>query len=251
MADADPLKILWLSHSNDNRRDVAPGSRRPEVMARKLGAALDRPVEVTIKPVVPADRLPDIVQGWLERDRPDVVWLTTASYWFTYESAPLRMKRHLGWLGRKAGETSEQLGRQDRFATKAWFRAVRRATQLAIGGDTVMTPGQALERMSRTARVIAQREHITLILEGPRGRADHFQSRRAARRGEARRLEVHRGLAALARELRCSYLGNELPLHEDGSGLTFQGDRVHMDEAGHARSAEMDFAVLLQAVTEA
>lgn len=248
-----PLKVLWLSNSNDNaaRGEIATSARRPELMAARLQEAIGRPVELVVKPIRPDGRLPDLVERWLDAEDPEVVWLNVAAYWFTYESVPRRVERLLGRTGKALAEAGDRAARDPRFANSRAYRTLRRLVQAVVGGDTPMTPQEVFANVERTARLIARREQVTLIIEGPRGRNNFFATQRAARRGERRRLWMHRRLDGLARQLRCRYHGSDRPLHEERGEPSMGKDAFHMDAAGHAWSAEMDFSALLGAVSEA
>ncbi|MGE3074894.1 MAG: hypothetical protein AB7N24_02095 [Dehalococcoidia bacterium] len=247
----EPLKILWLSTSNDNRANLAEGARRPELMAKMLEAEISHAVTLVTKPIWPSEELPEIIEKWLEREQPDIVWFSTAAYWFTYESVPLRLKNRFGRVGEKVSGAGITAGKDPRFANSATFRLVRRALQLTIGGDTQLTPEQVVERQTKNARTIARHEHIVLILEGPRGRTNFSASKRSAARAERKRLFVHRKLRDLAAELRAGYCGSDETLRAVVGEFRTQKDKFHMDETGHETSAALDFPTLLEAVKNA
>jgi hypothetical protein len=120
----EPLKFLWLGNSNDNpaRPGVRPGSRRPELMVAELEAFLGRPIALVIKPIWPEEVLPGIVERWMEREKPDIVWLDIAAYWISYESSPKRVSRWFGRAGERAAALGERAGhnlpRQSLAATR-------------------------------------------------------------------------------------------------------------------------------------
>lgn len=249
--DLIPLKILWLSNSNDTRANLMEGARRPELMAKMLEQEIARPVTLVTKPIWPSEALPEIIERWIAREDPDIVWLNTAAYWFTYESVPLRLKNRFGRVGGRVSEIGIRAGDDPRFANKATFRLFRRLLQLTIGGDTQLTPEQVVERQTQSARTVARHEQVVLILEGPRGRTNFYASKRTEARAERKRLYVHARLRALALELRAEYCGTDVTLRELVGNLSTQKDKFHMDEAGHVTSAKLDFPTLLQAVKTA
>ena len=248
----EPLKFLWLGNSNDNpaRPGVRPGARRAELMAAELEAFLGRPVTLVIKPIWPEETLPGIIERWMEREKPDIVWLNVAGYWNSYESSPKRVGRWFGRAGERAAALGERAGRNNWLAERRTFRALRKLTQVLIGGDPLFTTTEIVDLISRCARIIVRSEDVLLVIEAPRGRNNWYATRAAGRRGEARRLRVHRSLRALAAELHCGYLGSDVPLLESAPIRDFQKDAFHMDEQGHAISAAMDFPVLRDAVLE-
>lgn len=248
----EPLKFLWLSNSNDNlaRDGVAPGARRPELMVAALEALIDRPITLVVKAIWPEEVLPGIVERWMEREKPDIVWLDVAAYWISYESSPKRVSRWFGRAGERAAALGERAGQNTWLAERRTFRAARKLTQIVIGGDPPFTTEVVVERITRCARIILRREDVLLIIEAPRGRNNMYATRAARRRGEVRRLRVHRALRALAAELHCGYLGSDVSLLDSAPIRNFQRDAFHMDEEGHAISAAMDFPVLRDAVLE-
>ncbi len=246
-----PLKILWLSNSNDNRANLTEGARRPELMAKMLEHEIGRPVTLVTKPIWPSEELPEIIERWMTREEPDIVWLNTSAYWFAYESVPLRLKNRLGRVGDGVSGIGIRAGKDPRFANSATFRLLRKLLQLTIGGDTQLTPQQVVERQTKSARTIARQEHVVLILEGPSGRQNFYASKRSEMRAERKRLYVHSRLRALAQELRAGYCGTDVTLRDLVGELSTQKDKFHMDEAGHATSAKLDFPTLLEAVKTA
>lgn len=248
----EPLKVLWLSNSNDNpaRAGVRAGARRPELMVAELEAFIGRPVALVIKPIWPEETLPGIIQRWMEREKPDVVWLNVAAYWISYESSPKRVSRWFGRAGERAAALGERAGQSTWLAERRAFRALRKLTQAIIGGDPPFTTEVVVERITRCARTILRGEDVLLVIEAPRGRNNFYATRAAARRGEARRLQVHRQLRALAAELHCGYLGSDVSMLDSSPIRSFQKDAFHMDEESHAVSASMDFPILRDAVLE-
>jgi hypothetical protein len=220
-------------------------------MAAMLEKQIARPVTLVTKPIWPSEELPEIVEKWVGREQPDLVWLNTSAYWFTYESVPLRLKNRLGRVGTAVSEAGLRAGKDSRFANSATFRQVRRLLQLTIGGDTQLTPQQVVERQSRCARTIVRDERVVLVMEGPRGRGNYHASKRAEHRAERKRQYVHKGLRKVAGELRCSYYGSDQTLRELVGEPSFQKDKFHMDEGGHEASAKLDFPALLEAVKTA
>ncbi|MEO8541218.1 MAG: hypothetical protein ABI577_15865 [bacterium] len=247
-----PLKFLWLGNSNDNpaREGVATGARRPELMAAELEALLERPVTLVGKAIWPEEVLPGIVERWMEREKPEIVWLDVAAYWVCYESSPARVKRWFGRLGQHAAAYGERAGRTKWLAERRTFRAVRKLTQIVIGGDPAFSTEDVIERITRCARIILRGEDVLLVIEAPRGRNNMYATRGAVRRGEVRRLRVHKAMRALATELHCGFLGSDVSLRESAPIRNFQKDAFHMDETGHALSAAMDFPALRDAVLE-
>lgn len=250
MMGAEPLKVLWLSNSNDNSpASEVKGLRRPEHMMAMLREATGRDFELVMKLTWPSAGFAPAVERWIEHEAPDIVWLNVATFPFAYESVPRRLERWFGRFGKPIRKGSAAAAATPWLAYNPLFRGARRLAQLTIGGDTALSPQQVVTNVSAGARVVAHKEDRVLVIEGPRGRQDMYPSRRAARRAEAKRLWVHRELRALATELHCGYCGSDKPLTETMGAPTYQRDQFHSDAASHERSARTDFEVLLEAVS--
>jgi hypothetical protein len=250
MMGAKPIKVLWLSNSNDNSTaGEVRGLRRPERMMAMLSEATGRDFELVMKLTWPSAGFPPAVERWMEREAPDIVWLNVATFPFAYESVPRRLERWFGRFGRPIRKASAAAAATPWLAYNPLFRGARRLAQMTIGGDAALSPQQVVANVSAGARVVARKEDRVLVIEGPRGRHDMYPSRRAARRAEAKRLWVHRELRALAEDLHCGYCGSDQPLTETMGEPTFQRDRFHSDAPSHELSARVDFEVLLEAVS--
>ncbi len=244
------MNLLWLSNSNDdiNRPGVAPGQRRPEIMATRLAEALGESVDLVVKPMRPSPELPAILERRIREVEPDIIWINVANYWINYESTPLRVQRWLGRLGPRAATTGFKVA--DRFGERRSYRGLRQLIQRTIGGDPRFRPEEVLECVAECARIALRDESLVLVIEGPRDRQRIYGAGRAAARMERRRHWLHRHLKELCGRLHCTYHGSDEPLRNQAPDLSFQKDAFHMDAAAHARSADMDFDALLNAVRD-
>jgi hypothetical protein len=88
-----------------------PGAERAHRIADELFTELTgEPVEPVLKLFWPEPGLPDIVDRWIARYQPDVVFMRTSMVWCAYESVPLRIERRLGRLGRPLARFGFKLG---------------------------------------------------------------------------------------------------------------------------------------------
>jgi len=231
------MKLLWLGTSNDIEGYLPEEQRSPALAAKMLSEATGLPVDVRARAIWPTADLPALVERWMERDTPDMVFLRVVTYWCAYESVPLKLQRMLPWIGKPLGDLGQKAAGTSWIGTTRPFHWSRLAAQRIIGGATPFEPGEIVERMEACIRAILRHEDVTLLVQGPRHVQRYQQSDRAERRGEQRRLVVHRALRRLCEDLRVTYAGPDRPAHEDVQ-LTTLGDRLHYDPAAHEVEAE-------------
>src|SRR4029079_15876972 len=86
------VRILRLSNSDDMREAPDVPRRAYRIVEAALTAETGEPVETIVRDAWPEPNLPDVVDGWLKRYEPDIVFLKVSSYWFTYRSTPLKFQ---------------------------------------------------------------------------------------------------------------------------------------------------------------
>ena len=240
------MKVLWLGNSSDQRGRIADADMRANVVARELEAAAGEPVELVVRPIWPDENLPGLVERWMDEVEPDLVMLRTVSFWFNYESVPLRIERLLGPVGKPVKDAGLGLAKTSWLGERALYHWLRRWAQRTIGGDTYFTPDEVIQRQSAVIRAIVRREGVALVANLPKGRADYYPSARIKRRAEVRRRKVHGALARLCDELHVPYHGSEHASYLTETPTTV-GDRLHGDAAEHRRRADDDLPHMLEA----
>ena len=233
------MKILWLGNSSDQRGRIADAHMRSNLLAKGFEQATGEPVEVVVKSIWPNEQLLPLVERWMDEEQPDIVMLRTVSFWFNYESVPLRLERLLGPLGKPVKDAGLGMAKSSWLGERAFFHWLRRWSQRTIGGDTYFTPDEVIERQSAVIRAIVRREGVALVAYLPKARADYYPSARIKRRAEARRRKVHDALARLCDELHVPYHGSSHALYLTETPTTV-GDRLHGDAAEHGRRAHED-----------
>ena len=225
--------------------EVIPPARRAGAVAQRLiEERLGEPVETINRVIWPDPELPEIVERWLDRYLPDVVHLRAASYWVTYESVPLRLRRK-GRLGVLA-DIGAAAGARPRFASTASFRVVRRAAVRLIGGDTYFTPEEAAGTVAATLRRIVMRESLVTVVRGPFRPFNSSGTRAGHLRAEHRYARFESSLLSVCGELRVPYLS---------MGNLFAGepplpDEVHGQEGTHAKIGKLEGEAIVHAVLE-
>lgn len=249
-----PVKVLLLGSSNDEGDWFEGGKKRHEIAAERLEADLGEPVEFVVKSIWPNENIATVVEGWMQKYRPDVVYLNTGSYWYLYRSVPLRLQRWLGRFGRPIGAAGFRFADSKRWAHNAVFRSIRALLQDTIGGDTHFTAGEVVERMTECLRVCVRPEGVAVVMKGPHGRDRYTRWKKRFARDEATRLGVHRQLEAACRQLHVTYdgVGEGGVRHQAAyrRGTTV-GDGLHGNAIRHEHEGDVLYRGLRQALEDA
>jgi hypothetical protein len=234
------VKILALLTSDVHGGDarIAASALFPSLMQDALSEALGEPVEIAARAVWPKPNLPQVVDGWMHAVEPDLVMLSVSSFWFLYESVPLRL--------RKFGRPGEIVDRACRTAAATpWlahnrpFQALRRTVQRGVGGRAHFEPGEVIKTCQLAIRSILQREGAYLVVVGPAGGDEWATDAAAARRIRERRQHVHDAMQVFCRSLHVEYWdAGVVSKMADPQPASRQGDQLHLDEQGHKRLAE-------------
>ncbi|MEX0782092.1 MAG: hypothetical protein WD557_05535 [Dehalococcoidia bacterium] len=226
------MRVLRLSNSDDFAGDLPPEARAWHIAGEVLAAAVGAPVETTTRVVWPYPSLPDLVDRWLERYDPDLVFLKVNWYWYGYESVPLRLRRRIPLLGKPlaaAGDGATKISWMSR--TRA-FKASRDLANRVIGGDANFTGDEVIERMEAVIRRIVARENIILVVKGTGGGRDAIGSLGPYyERFKPKREYVEGTIEAFCRELGVHYTGIGRVRTREESDLD-RGDGVHKGTHG-------------------
>ena len=103
------------------------------------------PVETILKPIWPAENLPDLLDGWVRKYEPDLVLLVISGYWMTFESVPLRLEHRLGRLGKWLGRLGEKSVARGPVAKAGPVVNLRQLARRIIGAEANFTPKQVNE----------------------------------------------------------------------------------------------------------
>jgi len=237
------VHLLLLGNSNESVEWFDGGETSEAILRRRLAEEFHTSAEVTAKSVWPDAKFPATLQKWLARYEPDVVYLNVVSFWFQYESVPLRMERLFGRFGKKVSDAGFSIASNRALAHNRPFRALRAMAQRTIGGDNHFTPHEVVECMSECIRLVLRREGTVLVVSGPGSRNDHSVTPWKRRRNERRRQEVHGALKSLCEQLHVQYEGAEQPKWRDAGERQGHrvGDGLHLNAAGHARRGDEMF----------
>ncbi|MBK6663378.1 MAG: hypothetical protein IPG47_11790 [Thermoflexaceae bacterium] len=217
------MKVLRLANSNDRALDLPEHQRSWKIAEMALSEAIGEPVETVVREIWPSDQLPDLIETWIQRYEPDLVFFKVNAYWTGYESVPLRIERRLGRFGKRLGKVGKDVA--DRPVGDAGaFKLGRLVLLRTVGGDTYFTTDYVLKLMEACLRRIIAHEEIVVTVEGSSGRtsgAYGWGGLERRRRGQER---MYAGMQRMCREMRIAF---------DGSG-TVMAER----EQAHMRGAD-------------
>jgi hypothetical protein len=200
------LRLLRLTDSNDLIPAADPSLGALALFERSTADGIGEPVETLIKVIWPDAELPGVVESWMERYHPDVVLLRAASYWVTYESVPLRLRRKAfpgtGVLARVGAAA----GARPWIASSLPFRVARSVSTRILRGDTYFTPEDAAATVAATLRRIVVRESVVTVVRGPFNSHNASATRAGLARAKARTVRFDALLASLCAELHVPYL---------------------------------------------
>ncbi|HXU25337.1 MAG TPA: hypothetical protein VN697_15040 [Tepidiformaceae bacterium] len=236
-----PVRILGLLNSNARGGDarIAAEDLFPNRMRGPLSQALGEPVEITARIAWPTPRLPRVAAQWMAESRPDLVVFPISSFWFLYESVPVRLERKLGPIGGAVAAASLRAAATPWLAHNGAFQTLRRTAQRTVGGSAYFEPGQVIEVATATIHSLLRDESPYLLVIGPSGGDQWATDSASAARIAAKRRSVDDSMGALCRSLHVEYWGaSDIAAIRDPRKASLQGDRLHLDAEGHRRTAE-------------
>jgi hypothetical protein len=122
-----------------------------------------------VRSIWPTAELPSLIESWMVKHHPDLVFMKVVSYWFCYESVPLKVERKLGRLGKPVADAGVKAADTGWLASNPLFHAGRRLAQRTIGAVSPFEPQEVLERMSAFIRQVLRSENTALLVKGPGG----------------------------------------------------------------------------------
>jgi hypothetical protein len=227
------MRVLRFGNSDDTNEGVPESARAWFVAQQCLAEACGEPVETALKAIWPGRELPGLVDEWLDRHDPDLVFLKITWYWYAYESVPLRIERLLGpILGKRIANASLKAAERPRLAQNRLFKLGRRAAHRLIGGDTPFDSRQVMEVMEACVRRVVAREGVLLVVKGTGdGRRADGPLAGYFDRFTRRRIEVEGTIERLCGELHVPYVGTGRRKTDEEKDLG-GGDGVHRGARG-------------------
>ncbi len=244
------VRILRLGNSADEHPSVPLEVRARSLIAQRIQEEFDEPTEMEVRRLWPTEALPALIDRWMSDFEPEAVIFLVSTYWFGFESLPLRVERRFGPLGRPlrcAGDAATK-GKVGRLGAFHW---ARRALLNTVGGETHFTPEEVVSRCEGCIRAILAHEPITLVVRGPISTYERAIGQRASARGERRRRQVHRELKALCARLHVEYIGEDVLDRATERSARSAGDGVHYLPQEHARRGGIQADALVGALRRA
>jgi hypothetical protein len=239
-----PVRILRLTNSNDMLADLPPEQMGAAIAEQVVRERTGEPVETVTRVVWPSSALPGILEGWLDRYQPDVVFLRAPAYWVSYESVPLRLQRRLGPLGKWPGELGLKIGGNPRFAASRAGRAARKLMMRTIGGDTYFTAEQATSHVAAVFRAVIARESIVPAILGPGHPVDSSATSKGHERATRRVDEFDARLRAVCETLHIAFATARNVDHADS---LLRADELHEGPEGQRLYGELEGHVIADA----
>ena len=241
------MRILRITNSDDLNPSVPESLRSPAVAERILAEATGESSETVVRIIWPGPTLPGLIDEWIVRYQPDLILLVVTSFWFTYESVPLKIEREFGPIGRPIARAGYRAAGNPTFSQSRLFHAGRRLALRTIGGAVHFTPEQVVGTIEACVRTILAHENVALVVRGPYAAFTSDAGSSARQRAERRWFEVHGAVERLCRQLHVEYISFEKPVSNENDRGRFQGDFVHVTEEGHRERAEAEARAMLAA----
>jgi hypothetical protein len=239
------MRLLWLGASEIESAELPPEALTQNVAARLLGDAAGAEVEVLTRRVWPSPNMPDAVERWLERLKPDLVYLWVSSYPACCATVPIRMRQLFGRWGETVGEAGVAAAGDGWLLHSPAFGAARWLARHTIGARTNFEPMEVVAVMDATIRSILQQEGIGLVVAQSPRPVYVVSDRELA---DARWRTQSTAVSALCNKLHVPCIDLDTGVSDDEIRALRGRDSVHFNEAGHlaygTRAAEALAALL-------
>lgn len=248
------MRILGLLNSNAHggKGDIPRDELFPAAMQAPLTKAIGEQVEVFARAVWPNPGLERVVEKWMNDFQPELVVFPISSFWFLYESTPVRIERRFGSAGLFISKKSQKLAATPWLAHNRPFQWTRKQAQRVIGGQAWFEPGEVIDVAQKVIRSVIRREGTYLVVFGPSGGEKWAQDQAALDRLVKRRESVDHALADFCKLHHVEYWDQEqMASLRDPRGSSLQGDELHLDREGHRRVVEHQFGLSVGLVKRA
>ncbi len=236
------MKVLRLGVSHDAREDIPFEDRQHVVAERMLEAASGEEWETVLRGMRPTPTLPDMVEKWVEQEKPDMVVIFLAGYWASFGSTALRIERRVPLVGKRAANVARRVAVTETAARHATVDRVRGIASAIIGVDFNHEPEYLVDLFEGIFRRLLRNEHLVVAVRGP-GRPPQRLTKRQERTSLARAAAFQRGIAEVCNRLHIEHLAyEEMPLH-----LRLPGDPSHYTKEGSRYMGEKEGDLMVRA----
>jgi len=230
------MKILRLGNSDDLNPAVPVEDQGWYYSQNLIAAQIGEPVETVVRAIWPGPELPRLVDEWMDRYEPDLVFLKVTWFWYAYESVPRRIERLLGRAGKPIAGAALGAAKRPSLARNPGFKLGRRIAHRVIGGDTPFATSQVIAVMEEVVRRVTTRENIALLVKGTgdgRGPDDGIPG--SHERFNARRIEVEGEIERFCASVHVPYIGTGRIPAASGRMDLKKSDGVHRGADSHNR----------------
>jgi hypothetical protein len=240
-----PIRVLRLTNSDDFNADIPPELRAAAIGDRMLKEATGQEVETVSRHIWPTSALPALIARWVDQHEPDLVLIRVASYWFTYESVPLKIERALGPWSRRLTKVGNRAAESRVIGHSRAFKLLQKAALRTIGGATLLTADETVAATESYLRPVLAREGVGVVVRGPRTPFGMLRSQAGMRKSEQRRQYVNRKLADLCEKYHVTFTAFET-MDEVTNPALRMADFVHTNEGGQQQVGAMEGEALVR-----
>lgn len=233
------MKVLKLCTSDELAGDIPDVQRAYRVAEQVIREATGEQVETKLHLIWPGEKLPGLVEGWVEQFQPDVVLVVVSPFWMTFASTPLRLRRRFKRFGEWLGKQGQRAAEHPRIGNSRLVRAGQRASLTLIGGDYHFEPSYVTAVTERVVRKILAAESVEVVVRGPLVALGHHGNRRSLADAERRRRTSDEQLRELCQRLHVTYVGKSAA-DAKADRQRFTGDLVHTDAEAHRERGELE-----------
>lgn len=240
---------MRLSSSAETDGTTSSDARSRSVVERILEEGLGVPVHTTTRRVWPQPKLPEVVDAWLDRYEPDLVYVKGSAYAVCKQTVAL----HLAGKHPRVSRLVERAGATRVVAHGLphvpGFNSVRRGLRRTVGVAGYFEPADVVRTLESCMRAIFRREHVGLVVRAPVKPV--FVTLPSARRAaDERWLALHEGLRDVCRALHVPYVDEDAYWPDERILANHEPDMVHLNEAGHTYFGELEGKAMLEVARE-
>lgn len=238
------MRVLRLSNSQDIRGEIPPGGRAWEIAARMLEAEVAEPVETTLRVMWPRPELPGLIESWIDRYEPDMVFLWVSYFWASAETLSLQLEKKFGPVGKLAARPTRYLAEVNWFKKLPPVEFTRRLARRTVGGAAPFTAGD-IEACIRDCLDVVLARNLPLVVRGPSVPVFPGASGADLRRAETRRLEVDARTRRLCEERGLTCISEPSVPVKEVLRYRLTTDPLHLNPEGQARNGKVDGEAML------
>jgi hypothetical protein len=236
------MRVLRLTNSNDTQAHIPEPLRASAIAASTTAELIGEPVDTEIRVHWPGPTVPGLLEKWLDRYNPDMVFILASSFWVCYASVPVKLQRRYGSLGLWSSRAGFKAGNNPTVASNPIARKVRQFAGRTIGGEPHFTVDAGMDYVAALLRTVLAREAAIPVVRGPgptlNARGDARGHTLAAQRAD----DFDARLADLCAKLHVTYasartISDPTLLGPDGVHDTIDGHHAAGELEGRAMAA--------------